>query len=123
MGKFGSTPNYLTLTTDKIVTINQFHLEDIENVSSHYALLLIGSLHIKVTGEYTFYCGSNDGSKLYIGDKLVVDNDGGHGYQEKGEYKIEVRYFQQGGGQELKVSWKGPEFKKREITTEDLSGN
>ncbi|MCK5457059.1 MAG: chitobiase/beta-hexosaminidase C-terminal domain-containing protein, partial [Melioribacteraceae bacterium] len=131
VGKFGSTPNYLTLTADKIVTINQFHLKDIENVPSHYALLLIGSLHIKVSGEYTFYCGSNDGSKLYIGDKLLVDNDGGHGYQEKkgvinldkGEYKIEVRYFQQGGGQELKVSWKGPEFKKREITTEDLSSN
>ncbi|VAX26294.1 beta-galactosidase [hydrothermal vent metagenome] len=130
-GKFEGTPNYLTLTADKIMTIDQFRLENIENVPSHYALLLIGSLHIKVAGEYTFYCGSNDGSKLYIGDKLLVDNDGGHGYQEKegtinldkGVHKIEVRYFQKGGGQELKVSWKGPEFKKREISKEYLSNN
>lgn len=131
IGRFGSTPNYLNLTADKIVNIEQFQLENIENVPSHYALLLISSINIEVSGEYTFYSGSNDGSKLYIGDVLLIDNDGGHGYQEKygkinlnkGEYKVEVRYFQQGGGQELKVSWKGPGFEKREMTKEDLSGN
>ena len=131
IGKFGSTPNYFDLTADKIVNIDQFRLENIENVPSHYALLLLGSITIKKEGEYTFYCGSNDGSKLYIGDRLLIDNDGGHGYQEKygkinldkGKHKIEVRYFQQGGGQELKVSWQGPKFEKRELTKEDLSGN
>jgi hypothetical protein len=130
IGKFESTPNYLNLTPDKIKNIDQFRLEDIENVSSHYALLLIGSIDIKIAGEYTFYSGSNDGTKLYIGDVLLIDNDGGHGYQEKygkikldkGQHKIEVRYFQQGGGQELKISWQGPGFDKREMTKEDLSG-
>ncbi len=130
-GKFESTPNYLNLTADEIVIMDQFRLDDIENVPSHYALLLLGSINIAVDGEYTFYCGSNDGSKLYIGDKLLIDNDGGHGYQEKygkinldkGTHKIEVRYFQQGGGQELIVSWKGPKFEKRELTKENLTGN
>ncbi len=130
IGKFESTPNYLNLKPEKIVNKEQFRLEDIENVPSHYALLLLGSINIDVEGEYTFYCGSNDGTKLYIGDKLLIDNDGGHGYQEKygkinlekGTHKIEVRYFQQGGGQELKVSWQGPNFEKRELTREDLSG-
>jgi len=88
-------------------------------------------INIEEVGEYVFYCGSNDGTKLYLDNTLLVDNDGGHGYQEKygkikldeGVHKIEVRYFQQGGGQELKVSWKGPGFEKRELTKEDLSSN
>ena len=127
-GKFGATPNYLSMTPDKISKIDQFHLEDIKNVPTHYALLLIGSINIEKAGEYIYYCGSNDGSKLYVDNTLLIDNDGGHGYQEKygkinlskGQHKIEVRYFQQGGGQELKVSWKGPGFEKREMTKEDL---
>ncbi len=130
-GKFGATPNYLSLTPDKISKIDQFQLEDIKQVPTHYALLLIGSVNIKKAGEYILYCGSNDGSKLYVDNTLLIDNDGGHGYQEKygkinldeGVHKIEVRYFQQGGGQELKVSWQGPGFEKREITKEDLAGN
>ena len=129
-GKFNSTPNYLILTPDKISKIDRFQLEDINSVPTHYALLLIGSVKVSKAGEYVFYCGSNDGTKLYVDNTLVVDNDGGHGYQEKygkinlnkGVHKIEVRYFQLGGGQELKVSWKGPGFEKREITKEDLSG-
>ncbi len=129
-GKFGSTPNYLSMTPDKVSKINQFQLEDIKIVPTHYALLLIGSVNIEEVGEYVFYSGSNDGTKLYVDNTLLVDNDGGHGYQEKygkikldeGVHKIEVRYFQQGGGQELKVSWKGPGFEKREMTVEDLSG-
>ncbi|RKY53986.1 MAG: hypothetical protein DRP93_05690, partial [Candidatus Neomarinimicrobiota bacterium] len=130
-GKFGATPNYLTMTPDKISKIDQFRLENIKSVPTHYALLFIGSVNIKKVGEYVFYCGSNDGSKLYVDNMLLIDNDGGHGYLEKygkikldeGVHKIELRYFQQGGGQELKVSWKGPGFEKREMTKEDLSGN
>ena len=45
-----------------------------------------------------------------------------HGYEEKsgkiklnkGRHSLELKYFQSGGGQELKVFWKGPGFEKRE---------
>ncbi|NOX65949.1 MAG: hypothetical protein GXO85_09170, partial [Chlorobi bacterium] len=131
IGNWGRTPNFIELTADKTGTIGQFRLEEVETNKKNYALLLIASVNIKEPGEYTFYSGSNDGTKLYIGDVLLIDNDGGHGYHEKygkinlskGVHKIEVRYFQQGGGQELKVSWQGPGFEKREITKEDLSNN
>ena len=131
IGKFESTPDYLDLTPDKIETINQFRLEDIKTVPSHYAALLMGAVNIKVAGEYTFYCGSNDGSRLSIDNSELIDNDGGHGYIEKeaktyldkGIHRIEIRYFQGGGGQELRVSWKGPKFEKREITKEDLKND
>ena len=127
-GKFGSTPDYLNLTADSIKTIDQFRLGDIKKVPSHYALLLMATLQIDEAGDYTFYCGSNDGSVLTINNERLIDNDGGHGYHEKsgkiylekGKHRIEVRYFQSGGGQKLKVSWEGPKFEKREITKEDI---
>ena len=128
IGKFESTPNYLDLRPESVKRIDQFRLDDIKDVPSHYAVLMMATLQIKESGDYTFYCGSNDGSRLSIDNIEIIDNDGGHGYNEKeesiylkkGTHRIELRYFQKGGGQELKVSWKGSGFEKREISKEDL---
>ena len=35
-------------------------------------------MKIPERGVYRFYTFSDDGSKLYIDGKLIVDNDGGH---------------------------------------------
>ncbi len=76
-------------------------------------------------GVYTFYIESNDGSKLYLNGEELIDNDGAHGIIEKagkmalkaGEYPLEIKYFQAGGGLALKVSWEGPGMEKREMTS------
>jgi hypothetical protein len=89
---------------------------------------MIGFVTIKKAGDYTFYCGSNDGSKLYIDNKPLIDNDDYHGFVEvseniyltEGIHPIEVRYFQQGGTQRLKVSWQGEDFAKSELSAENL---
>ncbi len=121
-------PSFLKLTPESTGIIDRFDLNAIETNRDHYALLMFASINVKEDGEYVFYVGSNDGSKLYVDNKLVVNNDGEHGYQlmsgkiflKKGRHSLELGYFQSGGGQELKVSWKGPGFNKREITVEDL---
>ena len=63
-------------------------------------------LHGKVLGrdpgEYRFSLLSDDGAKLRIDDKLVIDNDGIHGADaisaaatlSRGTHRIEVAYFQ-----------------------------
>ncbi|MCH5374461.1 MAG: PA14 domain-containing protein, partial [Planctomycetes bacterium] len=48
-----------------------------------FALRFTGYLQIPRSGEYAFYTASDDGSRLYIGDELVVNNDGLHGMKEK----------------------------------------
>ena len=68
---------------------------------------------------------------LLVDNMEVVNNDGahavveksGHVFLEKGTHLVELRYFQSGGGTELKVSWSGQGFVKREMTAKDLSGN
>ncbi|MCP5062661.1 MAG: DUF4981 domain-containing protein [Ignavibacteriae bacterium] len=124
-------PNFLKLTPVKTGFIDHFNLDKIVTNKDHYALWLFTSINIVEDGEYIFYLGSNDGSQMAINNKLIIDNNGEHGYQvksgkiklNKGKHSLELKYFQSGGGQELKVFWKGPGFEKREMTKDDLSGN
>jgi hexosaminidase len=75
----------------------------------HYARIFRGYLRIPVDGLYTFVLRSDDGSRLAIGDRVVIDHDGPHGTEDKhgmialmsGLHPLEVRYFQAGGGAEL----------------------
>jgi hypothetical protein len=54
---------------------------------------------------------------------LFIDNDGLHGNYEvaapvslsEGYHSIRLKYFQNGGGKLLKLSWEGADFKKAEI--------
>ncbi len=94
-----------------------------------FALKFTGNLTIAQSGKYTFFIASDDGSRVYIDDRLVIDNDGLHGMSEKqaaielaaGLHRIAVTYFDNGGGDGLQVAWSGPGFKKQEIATEMLS--
>ncbi len=129
--KLERLPNFMDLSPKKSGVIKKFSFEEIDHEKFNFALIMHGYLNVRSTGEYTFFVSSNDGSKLFIDHKEVVNNDGAHGTQErsgtvylkKGTHLIETRYFQAGGVKSLKVSWEGSGFDKREITKEDLSGN
>jgi hypothetical protein len=122
-GKDPSIPHSFKLMPEKSGHISQISFKDIETNKTSYALQFLALLNIEEEGEYTFYTGSNDGSLLYIDNRLVVNNGGGHGYQEesgkiflnKGAHFIEVGYFQAGGGQDLIVFYEGPGIAKKEI--------
>jgi len=67
-----------------------------------FAIDYTGRFWIENPGSYTFSLLSDDGSKLYIDDRLVVDNDGVHPPAERlcavdlagGIHHIHVSYFQ-----------------------------
>lgn len=93
-----------------------------------FALRFTGMIGVPKSGKYTFYTKSDDGSRLYIGEKQVVNNDGLHGMSEKsgqidlpaGTHPITVTYFDNGGGDGLEVTWSGPGLKKQKIAKEAL---
>lgn len=96
---------------------------DIKRRDDHYGIVFEGLIKIERPGVYTFYTDSDDGSRLYIGDRLVVDNDGLHGMEEeggeialeKGYHRIGVEYFEKGGSDDLWVRISGPGIKKMEL--------
>ncbi|MEO6285224.1 MAG: alkaline phosphatase family protein, partial [Dyadobacter sp.] len=78
----------------------------LEKGNESFALQFEGFIQIDTDGKYQFYTQSDDGSKLFIDGKQVMDNDGNHGVQEKtgsvelkaGKHAIKVTYYNNGGG-------------------------
>ncbi|TAJ14145.1 beta-N-acetylhexosaminidase [Marinilabiliaceae bacterium JC017] len=77
-----------------------------------YGLVITGHLLISQDGVYQFSTTSDDGSALYLSDKLVVNNDGLHGAKKEygnvalnaGLHPVRILYFQAGGGQKLEIT-------------------
>lgn len=80
------------------------------------AVVFDGYLQIATAGAYNFALASDDGSKLYIDGKPVVDNDGDHGVLmanggvdlQPGKHAIRVEWFNGGGGAWLGAYFEGP---------------
>jgi len=77
-------------------------------------------------GVYAFYTRSDDGSRLWIGARLVVDNDGQHPTRETGGlvrlraglHPLRVDYFERQGNEFLEVWWEGPGIHKSRLPAE-----
>ncbi len=88
-----------------------------------FALRFSGYVEVPADGVYIFSAKSDDGSRLYIGDRLVADNDGMHAAVEKrgfiplqaGKHPILVTFLQGSGEAELKVFYEGPGVTRKEI--------
>jgi alpha-L-fucosidase len=86
-------------------------------------LIYEGFIKIPADGFYNFYLSSDDGSKLWIGDELVIDYDGLHGDDEKsgkialkkGYHSIKLAYFQAGGGSGLRLKYNIGNHPKMEL--------
>ena len=75
-------------------------------LADNFGAVYTGYISLAQAGLYTFYLESDDGSRLWIGNTLVVDNDGLHAMLEKsgsvglsaGMHKLRVEFFERGGG-------------------------
>jgi hypothetical protein len=84
---------------------------------TNFACLFEGYFEIVKDGYYVFALVSKDGSKLFLGDKLILDNDGIHSVPsvksfvlplEKGFYPVRVEYFQKEEGSVLQLYYVEP---------------
>ena len=88
---------------------------DVHHRDDNFALRFRGNLTVPTEGEYTFSTRSDDGSRLLIDDKPVIDNDGVRPAKEvrgrivltRGEHALTVVYFNAAGERELEVFWAG----------------
>ena len=127
-GAWSSLPNFDQQKIIKQGTVSNFDLV-VHQRNYDFGVVYDGSIDIATAGTYTFYTASDDGSKLYINGKQIVNNDGLHGKQEKsgtiilakGKHNIEVRYFERSGQEVLEVSYAGPGISKKRIPSNVLS--
>jgi len=98
-------------------------------LSTHFYIRWTGKLRIPQGGKYTFFLNSDDGSRLFIGGKQVVDNGGLHAAEEKseevelkaGDHDLKLDFFQNEGEAVCKFSWQPPGKDKEIVPASVLS--
>ncbi|MEU9220966.1 lectin [Streptomyces sp. NPDC048376] len=109
--KAGQTPNI-----DKLMPVVDWSSAGDFGLESNFVTHVIGNLNAAQAGSYTFRLTSDDGSRLWIDDRLVVDHDGLHGPEPKdatvdltaGTHALRIEHFERDGGQQLTLAWQPP---------------
>jgi YVTN family beta-propeller protein len=122
-GQWEQLPDFAALTPAKSGVTPRIDIESLKGRENGWGLVYSGYIEIPAEGFYTFFVNSDDGSKLYLGDSLVVSNDGSHGPMEKsgevllkaGKHRMRLLYFEDMGGESLAVSYRGPGIGKQEL--------
>jgi hypothetical protein len=126
-GDLGSALNLDAATPAKTGTVSVIDMAFAE-ARENFGLKFTGYVYVPRDGEYTFFTNSDDGSRLFIGEIEVVNNDGMHGAREvsgsiklkAGKHPIRVYFMQGGGGSALSVSYEGPGIAKSQIPSHAL---
>ena len=121
-GVFMNLPDFADMQILREGLVGQFVMPP-DHGGSDFAVKYSGYIKIPVDGFYNFYANSDDGARIYINDKLVVNNDGRHAPIEvkgfavlnAGFHKIEAEFFQAGGGLAFDISIEGPGLEKQII--------
>lgn len=109
----GQTPN-----VNKVVPVLDLRGRrgDFAPLENYFITVASGFLTVDEPGEYRFRLISDDGSKLWINDRLVIDHDGLHGAVpkdgsielESGEHKLLVHHFENTVDMRLSLYWQLP---------------
>ncbi|GAB4494647.1 MAG: hypothetical protein OHK0019_21600 [Saprospiraceae bacterium] len=83
------------------------------NFKDNFALTATGYLYLDKDDNILFQLSSDDGSRMWIDNQKIIDNDGNHGMDPKeaevalraGYHAIRIEYFQGGGGRGITLKW------------------
>ncbi|MBT5692336.1 MAG: hypothetical protein HOI65_14605 [Opitutae bacterium] len=97
-------------------------------LSQNLTVRWTGQLMVEKSGDYKFASASDDGSRILIDGKIVVNNWGDHSWTRKegkthltfGIHKIEIQLDQGGGGVGCIAYWTPPGGKEEPIPTKAL---
>ncbi len=97
-------------------------------VGENFGVVFEGDIKIEKKGDYSFNLGSDDGTRLYINGRLVVDNDGVHGMRAKkgsialkpGAARLKLEYFEKGGEERLALDMSGPGIKRLQLAKQTI---
>lgn len=104
-------PDFTRLKPIKQICIRQLNITNrdfnegfpgVEGLIEWFALSIRVKLQVPQNGEYILSLNSDDGSKLYLGNELVINNDGLHPskslsatrFLTAGTYDLRIDYFQ-----------------------------
>jgi plastocyanin len=120
LGAWSKLPDFNTLKPHREGVIEdnliQIKLDDYKN---EFGVVYTGGLEVPRTGSYRFYIAGDDGVRLKIDGKTVVEHDGIHPAGEikegsvkldAGRHELRLEYFQKAGDLAVFAAWKGASF-------------
>lgn len=124
-------PDFSTLNPSHEGYVTEFsHKQALAEDKPQEQVAVVFESYLEVTksGNYSFFTNSDDGSKLYVKNSEIVDNDGDHGVMERsgslelseGRHLVRVEFFNGGGGYHLDVKYSGPDTPKQIIPANQL---
>lgn len=126
-GKYESTADLDAKTEVKRGTMPAISIQESAG-KDHFGYVFHTLINIPERGVYRFYTYSDDGSKLWIDGREVVDNDGSHSARyvsgkvalEAGFHELKVGYVEDYMGEELVVGYGSRTITDREIPADVL---
>jgi hypothetical protein len=88
-----------------------------------------GKINVPTTGSYDFYVVADDGVRLWIDDKSIVDywnvqssveRQGKNNHLKAGQHSIRLEYFEAYTNALVRLSWSGPGISKQIIPSSSL---
>ena len=101
-------------------------------VGGSFSINWSGFLYVEVEDDYTFYFEHDDGVRMYLDGRLVIDAFSYTGDEAShiepihltpGYYPLDILFFDSGGQARLIMKWETPEMEKQVISTEHLFYN
>jgi len=86
-------------------------------LTTQFSVRWTGEIQPKESGDHTFHAASNDGARLWVNNRLIVDNwveqgekeaSGGIQLEASKRYSIKLEYFYNGGQAAMKLRWSAP---------------
>jgi hypothetical protein len=129
-GRYSAVPDFATIGTPTATGI--CHAPDASFVmdptappvpEEYYAMRMQGFIDIQREGYYTFHLGSDDASRMLLGDDVLIDNDGMHGTVFKsagvalkvGRHAVTIGYVQGSSGRSLQLLYEGPGIRRAPV--------
>jgi hypothetical protein len=121
-GDWDKIPDFHVLTASKKAVVSDISLKEVTSDDT-YAVNFTGYVTVPTSGVYTFYLSSDDGSRMYLDNNPIIDNDGLHSQTEKsatralhaGMHRLQVTMFEKSGGAALELQYAGPGIKKQRV--------
>ena len=109
-GQYSLLPNFADLMPVREAVVTEVNLAEIrKDRQDEFAIQLKGLLQVPNDSLYRLVLQSDDGSRMWLNGKLVIDNDGNHQpqargrmlYLAKGFHEIEIGHFEGNGAEDL----------------------
>ena len=112
-GSYDQLPNFNNLSPIATGSSESISL-NVTTQTETFGLVFTNQIVVSTAATFEFKTNSDDGSRLFIEDTLVVDNDGLHGpvvvngaiFLNPGSYNLRVEFFEKKGGETLDVQYR-----------------